>query len=299
MVAAAASQSQQWLTEKADRVVELAREKGAVDKVSNGAGDAPQVIFVDPQDVLMAETVRERHLQRCREGGAGSVQQEDGACRLLAKLYDVRLASERSSGPTGSVEKLGVARVDLTRLQAAIDGLVTEQFARYDAMKKHGLVPMAVIMSQRGILSVAQLALLNGLLERGARGICVLSGGCDALAQFMRETRGVERKQRNPGFPIAPPVPSLAQSVQSVQADAGALIRAGAGGLRALWDGARVDVQKSQRGKAKTASSTKACPTFTRAPAPPNTLFVASEESQEQFGEATPTLTGQSGSASH
>merc|ERR1712224_1147005 len=149
-----------------------------------------------------------------------------------------------------------------------------EQFARCKAMKKHGLVPMAVLMSQRGVLAAPQQALLTGLLERGARGICVLSGGCDALAQFMRETRGVERKQK---MPSPPAVASLPQSVQSLQADAGALIRAGAGGLRALWDGARTDA-KGQRGKArgkalsKATSSDAANETYDRAPAPPSTL---------------------------
>eukprot|EP00928_Gymnodinium_smaydae_P037277 TRINITY_DN25905_c0_g1_i1.p1 TRINITY_DN25905_c0_g1~~TRINITY_DN25905_c0_g1_i1.p1 ORF type:complete len:773 (+),score=175.10 TRINITY_DN25905_c0_g1_i1:58-2376(+) len=191
---------------------------------SNTAGNTGQAsakantlvcMRVEAQDVMMAETVRERHLRSrdaastevagegggdatsapcdapatCHEdasgdgvadaveqGSLGARRQHSGSgCRLLPKLIDVRTVLE---GRGRGLK--GAIAVDVSVPQGVEEFLGWADRREQEAAK-YGLRPMHVLLTADGVFVGDQQRFIKGLLERGVPAVAVLGGGFAAL----------------------------------------------------------------------------------------------------------------------
>lgn len=233
---------------------------------------APQPLVcmrVEPQDVLMAETIKERHLRKvgdepaihdesgcsvnssAAERGPRSVPAAvDSGCRLLPKLVDVRpLAEAKNNAVKPSV---GVDVADPHGLAEFIKWVRR----REQEVGNFGLRPLHVLMTTDGSLNSDQQRFVKGILEEGLAGVCILGGGYGSLAPFFLGGQSGEQRQ-------------LVERAQ----EAKELVHKSIGGLQTLWRKAPSRQQllgfaplPPQQRLAKVGASPA---TFDRAPVPP------------------------------
>lgn len=220
---------------------------------------------VEPQDVLMMETVKERHLKKAAMPGAegGSPPAEAGenvpdGCRLLPKLIDVRPPAEaRVHGVKGSMG------VDVSASRSASEFIIWA-LRRETEAAAFGLRPLHVLMTAQGFLNAEQQLFVTAILEHGVGAVCVLGGGYESLKPFFIDTvDGSDQRV-------------LAEKAQ----EAKELLQQGLGNLRSLWQKApsrqqvwgRVARERTGRpgGYAEEAPAT-----FERAPLPPDLAAAA------------------------
>mmetsp|Transcript_33548 Transcript_33548/g.61503 ORF Transcript_33548/g.61503 Transcript_33548/m.61503 type:complete len:658 (+) Transcript_33548:184-2157(+) len=160
---------------------------------------------VEAQDVMMFETVRERHMERVLQmeqassngsqgdntSGTGidsigmdalsrrSRSQADTTCRLVPRLIDLR--------PPLEVARLGVKScycVDVSRKKTSVMEFVQWATKRAGDMEPYQLQPMHVLMTSAGGLSPDQQLFLEEVLNLGVKGVCILLDGYSSLEPF-------------------------------------------------------------------------------------------------------------------
>mmetsp|Transcript_38030 Transcript_38030/g.88933 ORF Transcript_38030/g.88933 Transcript_38030/m.88933 type:complete len:652 (-) Transcript_38030:27-1982(-) len=149
---------------------------------------------VEAQDVMMFETVRERHMERVLQMGQSqqgtpgtestgvealrSRSSSTGTCRLVPRLIDLR--------PPLETARLGVKScycIDVARKKACADFAAWAEKRAAD-MQPYQLRPMHVLMTSSGNLSAEQHSFLQGVLKLNVKGMCVLIDGYNSLEPF-------------------------------------------------------------------------------------------------------------------
>lgn len=270
---------------------------------------------VEAQDVMMLETVKERHFDRVREevarrssaevdesadGGGTSPSHKDAVvaapdsgsdvCRLVPRLIDLR--------NTGEVHRLGikgVKAVDVTKRSCAAD------FVQWSTQKKidfsnYGLMPMHVLLTSVGTMNADQESFLKTVLMSHVAGLCVLSGGYASLEPFFI-SGGPDGAGTGggPGFDTQAAQAALAAGAQ----DAQKLLHKGVTGLQLLWEKAPSRKELKERlAVAQGKNESSLGETFERAPLPPlEALLAAGTVAPAQLEDAA-SLSGPAASAS-
>lgn len=223
---------------------------------------------VEPQDVMMLETVKERHLRKESDSHAADAEVQSSpsavepvvGCRLVPRLVDLRRAAEaRRDGVHGSIG------VDVTR-SACVTEFLDWAHHRSKQVSAHGLQPMHVLMTADGGLSGDQQGFLKGMLEYGLPNVCILVNGYESLRPFFLESEELGAAE-DPGAKVARD-----------------LLKKGIGNLHSLWQKAPSrqllwetvkEVAPERGGRLAilpgswTADEGRRSATFNRAPLPP------------------------------
>lgn len=202
---------------------------------------------VEAQDVMMLETVKERHfdtvqkeLERRAAAEAAGEDADAGAsppssassalasgsdaCRLLPRLIDVR--------PAGEARRYGIKGVKAVDVlsRGCADEFIEWSTKKKQAFQIYGLVPMHVLLTTNGTMNADQERFLKTVLTTHVSGLCVLSGGYASLEPFFLAAPG--GGTAGLGFDAQAAQAAIAVGAQ----DAKELLQKGVTGLQALWE---------------------------------------------------------------
>lgn len=236
-------------------------------------GEPISCMRVEAQDVMMIETLLERHFGKLRKknqqaegiesqaGGAAASDALPGdVCRLLPRLIDTRPWME-----TNRYGIKGVKAVDVCRKTAVADFVAWSEQRAIDVMN-FGLRPMHVILTTDGTMSPEQSAFLRGTVAQNVPGLCILAGGYSALEPFFLsqiESAGLKE---------------LPATLKAVGQESKEILQKGVTGLQHLWGKApsRHALREKLTNLPAAKGNTERQPerrgegeTFERAPLPP------------------------------